>query len=428
MSERSLIAAKQFVVKELFSYQDELFGILFRDVSGFSRSVSDRIFGQRDRRISIYGVRGQGKTTAMQGALWIPFEEKRGEKYLPINVGVTGAKGIESSSQLSDLFYKSVILGVNRVARSPGLKNNILKSANRYAPWVAKKIVEAVGIVFGPAALASDLAEKGVKYIVGRLGYSNIDTLIASKNLDSHQAATLLVDELDRLGARPIFVIDELDKVEHDTVLSDFFDSNQGWFQGKQGIISLSYTFGESLKETLVTSASRISSIERYEGITSFDDAAEIVRRRVGVGLSQIEKTEEATKQAIVRIIPDETVKAILNVSAPNTYIMLERTSEAIDEAIKSKSREVTPDHVYAKPEETTVPAKLEASILSELSAGRLSPSTVSDRLQRDRGLITRTMKKMMKKDWVGRIGEGKRAYYYITAKGEAALRRVADS
>jgi len=34
----------------------------------------------------------------------------------------------------------------------------------------------------------------------------------------------------------------------------------------------------------------------------------------------------------------------------------------------------------------------------------------------------------MMAKDWVGRIGEGKRAYYYITGKGEAALRRAKSS
>jgi DNA-binding PadR family transcriptional regulator len=57
-----------------------------------------------------------------------------------------------------------------------------------------------------------------------------------------------------------------------------------------------------------------------------------------------------------------------------------------------------------------------------------LSPSVVSDRLHKDRGLTTRTLKKLMTKDWVGRIGEGNRAYYFITAKGEAANRRIKDS
>ena len=43
-----------------------------------------------------------------------------------------------------------------------------------------------------------------------------------------------------------------------DTVLSDFFDGNQAWFQGKQGIISLTYTFGESIKEAVASSAKRV--------------------------------------------------------------------------------------------------------------------------------------------------------------------------
>jgi hypothetical protein len=252
--------------------------------------------------------------------------------------------------------------------------------------------------------------------------------LLGSKDLDSQQAATLLVDRLEDQGGKLVFIIDELDKVEDDTVLSDFFDGNQAWFQGKQGMISLSYTFGESLSKTLVTSASRISLIQGFPGITSMDDAADIVRKRVELGLSQVERSEEKAKAAAAKMIPDETVRAILNVSAPNSHIMLERTSQAIDNALRLKAAAVSPDHVYAEPAEETSPTKLESSILQALTAGRLSPSVVSDRLHMDRGLATRTLKKMMAKDWVGRIGAGKLAYYFITAKGEAAHRREKGS
>jgi len=276
MSERRLHVAKRFMVKELTSYQDELFSLLFRDISVFSQGISDHVFGQRDRRISVYGVRGLGKTTAMQGAIWAGLREEKADRCIPVNVVVSGVRGVGNPRQLSDLFYRSVILGVYQVARASGLKDGLVEVATRYAPWVARKVTEAVGIIFGPVALASDLSEKGVKWLVGRLGYSNIDSLVASKSLDSQQAATLLVDRLEDLDGDPIFVIDELDKVEDDAVLSDFFDGNQAWFQGRRGIISLSYTFGESLGKTLVTSASRISSIERFPGITSFEDAAEI--------------------------------------------------------------------------------------------------------------------------------------------------------
>jgi hypothetical protein len=191
MSARDLQVAKQFMVKELTSYQDELFCQLFKDISGFSQNLSDRVFGQRDRRISIYGVRGLGKTTAMQGALWDGLRENQTEKYVPINVVILGTRGVTDPLKLSDLFYRSVIVGINRIAGASEFKKDLAAAAARYAPWVAKKITEAVGVVIGPVALASDLSEKGVGWLVKHLGYKNIDALVSSKNLDSQQAATL---------------------------------------------------------------------------------------------------------------------------------------------------------------------------------------------------------------------------------------------
>jgi len=428
MSTRDLQVSKQFMVKELTSYQDELFCQLFHDMSGFSQNLADQVFDQQDRRISIYGIRGLGKTTAMQGALWYGLRKKSTNKYIPINVVVLGARGVTDPLKLSDLFYKSVILGINRVAAASDFKKELTQAAARYAPWVAKKITEAAGVIIGPIALASDLSEKGVRWLVKHLGYSNIDTLISSKDLDSQQAAMLLIDKLEEEGGKLVFMIDELDKVENDTVLSDFFDGNQAWFQGKQGMISLSYTFGKSLSKTLVTSASRISLIESFPGITSAEDAAEIIRSRMELGLSQIKDSKETAEAAAAKIMPNETVRAILNVSAPNSHIMLERTSQAIDAAISSKAEFVSSEHVYVEPEEQTLPTTLEASILRELTACKLSPSVISDRLHKDRGLTSRTLQKLMAKNWVDRHGEGKRAYYFITPKGEAANRRIKDS
>lgn len=434
------------MVVELISYQDELFSLLFRDISGFSEGISGSIFGQIGRRVSIYGVRGVGKTAAMQGALWIGLgsNSDAGDKehakslptpkFLPLNVCVSGARGVTNLNQLSDLFYRSVLLSAARITKTPKQRrDDILKATGKYAPWVARKLTEAAGLVFGPAALASDLSERGMKWLVERLGYSSVDSLISfagsssSHNLNAQHAATLLVDKLESLGATPIFTIDELDKVEDDALLSDFFDGNQTWFQGKQGMISLSYTFGESLGKTLVTSASRISRMEKFQGVSSFEDAARIIRSRVELGLSQKNETEEETKSAAEKLVPDETIKAVLNVSAPNTFIMLERMSQAIERAIRLKASVVLPEHVYSEQgKEIAKPASLEASILHELTtSGRLSPSIIAERVRRDRGLVTRTLKTMNAKDWVGRIGAGKRVYYYTTAEGEAALRRV---
>lgn len=160
MSGRNLQVAKQFMVKELTSYQDELFSVLFWDVSRFSQGIANRVFGQSDRRISIYGVRGLGKTTAMQGALWAGLRGKNTENFIPVNVVVLGARGVGNQRQLSEIFYRSVITGVNQVAKASGFKNEVAKAVARYSPWVARKITEAAGVVFGPVALASEVSEK----------------------------------------------------------------------------------------------------------------------------------------------------------------------------------------------------------------------------------------------------------------------------
>lgn len=66
---KNLVAVQQFITRELLSYKDELFGLLYCDIGNFASQRALKIATQ-NRRISIYGVRGVGKTTAMQGVLW----------------------------------------------------------------------------------------------------------------------------------------------------------------------------------------------------------------------------------------------------------------------------------------------------------------------------------------------------------------------
>ena len=59
-----------------------------------------------------------------------------------------------------------------------------------------------------------------------------------------------------------------------------------------------------------------------------------------------------------------------------------------------------------------------------ELSKGRLSPADLSERLNKKTPSIVRSLAKMMVYDWVVRVGTGKRAYYSLTAREEASIRR----
>jgi DNA-binding HxlR family transcriptional regulator len=132
----------------------------------------------------------------------------------------------------------------------------------------------------------------------------------------------------------------------------------------------------------------------------------------------------DATKNVVEKIFSEETIKAILNVSAPNTYLMLERAYEALSKAIEARSPTVQPRHVIVEEEEIIIPTDLEFLILSELSKGRLTPSDISERLDKKSSSIVRSLSGMRKKNWVTRVGAGKRAYYSLTAKGDSAMRR----
>lgn len=421
-----LVAAQQFMTKELISYEDELFNLLFLDIENFSVNRATKIVDQ-ERRFSIYGTRGVGKTTAMQGILLQTLLQSRDLKILPITVTVKGAKAASNIKELEDAFYRSVISGVWNVSQLKERENRITENAQKYAPWIARKILEASSIIFPPLILASDACEKCLKWLINKLNKPNVEAIITSKDLDVRHVSEMLISKLIKDEGIPIFAIDELDKMSSDTLLSDFFDGNQSWFQGKRGIITLTYTFGESMKEATTSSVRRLSTVETYPGVTKYEDAEKIIHSRAFIGISQIQKQEKTATETVQKILPPETIKALLNVSAPNTYLMLERTYEAIQAAIESKSEIVKPEHVFKEEKEIEVPTKLEYEILKELSKGRLTPKDIAERIDRPLPSIVRSLKEMMNKNWVVRVGAGKRAYYSLTNRGETASRRRAQ-
>jgi DNA-binding MarR family transcriptional regulator len=418
-----LTAAQQFMTRELVSYEDELFSLLYHDIVGFAAQQTPKIVSQ-ERRVSIYGTRGVGKTTAMQGVLWHALSNSRDTKIIPVTITVKGAKAASNIKELEDAFYRSVISGVWEVSQFKKKEGRLRESTQKYAPWIARKITEAFGIIFPPLVLASDVAEKGIKWLVSKLNQPDIETILTSAKIDTRHAADILISRLEENGALPIFAIDELDKISSDTLLSDFFDGNQAWFQGKRGIISLTYTFGEAIKEATTSSVRRLSKVEIFPGVTKQEDAEKIIYQRAFIGLSQIKKQEKKALKTTQEILPSETIKAILNVSAPNTYLMLERTYEAIQNAIESKSKTVTPDHVFKEEKEVEVPTELEYQILRELSKGRLTPTDLAERLDRSSPSVVRSLKEMRNKNWVIRVGMGKRAYYSLTTQGDTAMKR----
>lgn len=155
-------------------------------------------------------------------------------------------------------------------------------------------MTEAASIVYPPLGLASDASEKGVKWLVDKLHKPDIESILASTETDTRHAVDILIRHLEESGQCLVFSIDELDKVPSDTLLSDFFDGNQAWFQGKQGIISLTYTFGESIKDTVASSVKRFSTVEKCSGVTKLEDAENVILYRAYLGVSQVCKDEKS--------------------------------------------------------------------------------------------------------------------------------------
>ncbi|MDV3277598.1 MAG: MarR family transcriptional regulator [Nitrososphaerales archaeon] len=343
-------------------------------------------------------------------------------------VSVKGSRSVSSLQELEERFYQSTLQALLSVATLRERFERMKKTARTYVPWVAEKAVDAAGLVFPPAFLASDAVKEGIEKLLDRAGLRQPEKLVLTKEVDRRLSIDLLLNGLSEKGVEPVFTIDELDKVPRDDLLSEFFDGNQEWFQGKRSMISLSHSFGEAIKDSLVTSVARFSSVEHYKGITSLNELKEILRPRLVLGLSQVAKDESEAETIASELFSEEALKTILDLYVPNTHLMLESAYAGLERAKKERAEKVLPRHI--EPETTEerhrVPTGLERLILDELSReGRLTPSDLSERLDKKAPSIVRALSSMLNRGWVGRVGERKRAYYHITQKGEAARRSL---
>lgn len=237
-----------------------------------------------------------------------------------------------------------------------------------------------------------------------------------------------LLGSLSKKDMTPVFTIDELDKVPRDDLLSEFFDGNQEWFQGKRSIISISHSFGEAVKDSLVTSVARFSSVEQFKGVTSLEELRAILHPRLVLGLSQITKSESEAEAIASSLFTDEAQKTILDLNVPNIHLMLESAYAGLERAKKEHAEKVLPRHIEPEPSGAAgrAPTELERGILNELSRrGKLTPSDLSETLEKKAPSVVRALSSMLGRGWVGRVGQGKRAYYHITQKGEAARRQL---
>ena len=422
-----LTAAQQQLTRSLLTYEDEFFSLLYYDVDGFAEKAAPRVF-QHGRSISLYGVRGIGKTTAAQGILAAGLRLPSDSSYLPVAVSVKGSRSVSSLQELEERFYQSTLQALLSVATLRERFERVKNMARTYVPWVAKKAVEAASLVFPPAFLASDAVKEGIEKLLDRAGLRQPEKLILTKEVDKRFSIDLLLNGLSDKGVEPVFTIDELDKVPRDDLLSEFFDGNQEWFQGKRSVISLSHSFGEAIKDSLVTSVARFSSVEQYKGITSLSELKELLRPRLVLGLSQVAKDEPEAETVASELFSEEALKTILDLNVPNTHLMLESAYAGLERAKKERTERVLMRHIEPKmtEERHRVPTGLERSILDELSrGGGLTPSDPSERLSRKASSIVRALTSMLKRGGVGRVGERRRAYSHITQKGEAARRSL---
>lgn len=411
---------QQYILKNSFTYDDETFPLVYHDINNFADKHCEEVFKHK-RRLAIYGTRGTGKSTAMQALLYYGIINKMVDKPMPINVTVMGTPSVKDTSQLTDLFYRSILRGIFYLIESKKEYNEMKNKKhyiNKYAPWIGGRIADTCSLLFPPLILASNIAEKGLNWLVKSYSKIDFNQFLFDKNIDAIQASNMLISRFKKKGFEPIFLIDELDKIIEDKILSDFFDGNQAFFMNEIVVMTLSQTFGESIKDAVVSSVRRFAKVECFSGITSTYDAQQILRNRAFLGISQVVKKENEAKQKTKEIFSDQTINTIVNETRPITHLMLEKTYEAVKKAVDSNSNIVKSEHVVNIKQEMKVPTNLERNILLKLRNKRQSPSEMSISLNKKLSSISRTLSSLLKEGWVTRVGEGKRAYYSITQKG----------
>lgn len=358
----------------------------------------------------------------MQGILWHGLQNSQDEKFLPVLVSVTGANSVSNLKDLEEKFYRSVLAGLIFSNAISTRHDYIKKQLSRFVPWVTSSAMVAASLVFPPAALAADVTKEITKKLLDKFGIKEAEKLVISKEIDPKLAGDFIIKELEGHNIHPIFVIDEFDKVSNDTLLSDFFNGHQGWFQGKRSIISLSYTFGKLVEDAVITSVKRFSAVKNVSGVTTLDQFKSIIHKRIILGISEINNNETEANNMADKIFGAGVYEKILNNHVPNLHLMLESAHRSLNKAITKRVAQVTLEQVVEDGEnDIAKPAMLESLILNKLVTGNIGPTDLGSALGRERSTIARSLKIMLDKDWVGKMGSGKNIQYFIKQKGESA-------
>ena len=420
----SLLAAQQHVTSWLLRYDDELFGLLYQDIDETPKELATQVF-EHGRSVSIYGVRGIGKTTMMQAVLWHGLRSP-GRKFLPVIVEVVGANSVSNQSELADKFYRAVLSGLISAGSLESKHGKVKSAVGSHVPWIAASAVSALGLVFPPVAVGSHAARKALATLLNKLGIGEDgeSSLLIYKNIEPKIAVDFIVDKLTESDIHPVFVTDELDKVPNDAMLSEFFNGNQGWFQGKRSIISLSHTYGQSIEKKTIESLGRLSQAQKIEGPTTVDQFKKILQARLLLGISNIETSESRAMKTVQNMFPDEVIEAVVNMYVPNIYLMLEHSYRAIQRTRARNGMQVVPgDLEKFESAKIREPTGIEMKILSHLSKKPSGPKELIARTKKNRGTITKGIKSLYSDDLIEKTGTGKNVRYSITQKGEAARR-----
>ena len=415
------VASQRYLTRSVTRFDEELFVLLYVDLDNQAQNISDQIFHQ-GRSVSIYGTKGTGKTTLMQGVLWGGLKKYKEEKFLPVNVSLTGASSASTQADLEDKFFRSVLEGLILAGTLDRKYKKIKEAVNQHVPWIAVTGVTLVGLVFPPAAAAAGGVQKGTKALLDKLGIKESpESLVMSDRIKPKIAVDFILKELEKKNITPVFAIDELDKVTQDSFLTDFFNGHQGWFQNKRCIISLSLTYGKAMSVETMKSVKRFSSLVELDGITTEDHLKKIIKPRLLLGISDIERNEKNANKTVDALFAKGMFVQLVNNSAPIIHLMLEEANNAIRKAIQAKSSQVDIIHLDNLGGRIMKPNNTEMLILNLLFKRESSPHEITAKTKKDRSLITRTLSKMYTKHWVTKIGKGRTVKYRILKKGGTA-------
>lgn len=322
---------------------------------------------------------------------------------------------------LEERFYRSVLEGIYSTLDMESKSKKINQVLAATAPWLSAGALSLAGSIYPPILMASGMVQKGLESLAKKTGMTGIDSLILSRDVNHKSVVNQVLLQLEKDGIIPVFAIDELDKMTDDDLLSDFFEGQQGWFQSKRCLISLSFTYGRSLKNATIHSVKRFCSIQEIDGVTERADFDEIVRRRFRTGISEIEKNRTAVEAASRNILTDHMSTQIINNFAPHISLMLEEVYAGIKHALEHGGTATRiEDFSVLNGAGLEAPTRLERLILDELAKGRRRPGELATMLEKTPPEISRSLAKMQKTEWVGSEGSWTKNYF-IKQKGESA-------